>query len=520
MTTLVEGFAPDALALARFLAAEGETVRLAGPGSEPAAVRALRGAGVEIEPNADLDSDPGEADVAYLDVWTPEIAPRVARLRAQGTRISCLGDLLLERWPGTTIGITGTAGKTSTTSLVASILRAEGIDTAVSAGARAGNLWPTGDLLEALQRQDRDGQQVLLLELTSSHLAFMSHSPNIAAVVSFWPDHLELHGDLARYHAAKETIVRHQREGDAVVVNADDRSVEFASTRAGGVTEFSLRRSVDRGAYARSRPWRGSRRRVRRDAPRSGRPVGLRTRATSSRPSRSPPSPERARPRSSRESALSSALPWRAQPLGTHAGVAVVDDGMAATPMKTLATLSTYPDRSIVLIAGGLLDAGGGPVHATPEERALLERACDEIARVARLVVVFGDGGARLDPLLRRRRVETVVGGDLAEAAAVAVRHSDGAKAVVFSPLFPLSTRGQGSVRITGSPASAPTALTHPSFEGGGRRERPRKQANPPITAAGTQKGGDAAAWRSLPWEARWSRPPPPRPARVSRRSR
>ena len=63
---------------------------------------------------------------------------------------------------------------------------------------------------------------------------------------------------------------------------------------------------------------------------------------------------------------------------------------MAATPLKTTATLAAYPDRSLVLIAGGLDDAGGGLVHATPEEHALLERACDEIARVARTVVLFG----------------------------------------------------------------------------------------------------------------------------------
>ena len=58
-------------------------------------------------------------------------------------------------------------------------------------------------------------------------------SATIAAIVSFWPDHLELHGDLARYRAAKETIVRHQRPSDLAIVNADDASAGFAAaTRA------------------------------------------------------------------------------------------------------------------------------------------------------------------------------------------------------------------------------------------------------------------------------------------------
>ena len=71
------------------------------------------------------------------------VAPRATPPGAGGTAFSCLGDLLLERWHGPSIGITGTAGKTTTTALVAGILRAAGTDVAVGRGARAGNLWPT-----------------------------------------------------------------------------------------------------------------------------------------------------------------------------------------------------------------------------------------------------------------------------------------------------------------------------------------------------------------------------------------
>jgi UDP-N-acetylmuramoylalanine-D-glutamate ligase len=116
MDVLIEGFDPDAMVLARLLAREGHAVRLAGLAGEPAEAGALRELGIRVEPHTDLDADPGRVEIAYLDVWTPEIAPRVGRLRARGTRVSCLGDLLLERWRGPSIGITGTAGTTSTTS--------------------------------------------------------------------------------------------------------------------------------------------------------------------------------------------------------------------------------------------------------------------------------------------------------------------------------------------------------------------------------------------------------------------
>ena len=449
MTLLVEGFDRDAISLARLLAREGHTVRLASPADEPSEAEELRELGIHVEPHADLDTDPGPAEIAYLDVWTPEVAPRVAKLRAQGTRVSCPGDLLLERWPGPSIGITGTAGKTTTTSLTAEILRTAGIEIAVSRGARAGNLWPTGELLDRLRppgTTEFPSATLLLLELTSSHLAFMRSSPTLAAVISFWPDHLELHGDLGRYRAAKETIVRHQRPGDTVVVNADDASASFAAATPADLIEFSLAHPVAEGAYL--DPGRG----VVLADPTAETGLGP-IHAHAAHPGNVVAAAAIAAAAGASPAAIeqgirtAATLPWRAQPLpvqtqGTLAGIPVVDDGMAATPRKTQATLAAYPDHSIVLIAGGVNDAGGGRVHATPEEQTLLERACDEIARTARVVVLFGYGGARLAPLLRQRRVETLMAADLAEAVAVAAgRAADAAgaaAAVVFSPLFPL----------------------------------------------------------------------------------
>ncbi len=80
-------------------------------------------------------------------------------------------------------------------------------------------------------------------------------------------------------------------------------------------------------------------------------------------------------------------------------------------------------------------------MHATPEEQELLERACDEIARAARTVVVFGEGGARLAALLEQRQVDLRAADDLADAVAVAaaVQPSARVTAVVFSPMFPLA---------------------------------------------------------------------------------
>jgi UDP-N-acetylmuramoylalanine--D-glutamate ligase len=452
---LIEGFGLDAVALARLLACEGNAVRLASrePEPEPRVAGELRELGIEVRPRADLDADPGEAEIAYLDVWTPEVAPRVAKLRARGARVSCLGDLVLERWEGPSIGITGTAGKTTTTALVASILDQAGVDVAVSCGARAGNLWPTADLLERIGVESDGAGTTLLLELTSSHLAFMRESPTLAAVISFWPDHLELHGTLAGYLAAKAQIVRCQRPGDRVVVNADDGSAAFADATPAGVWELSLSRRVERGAFLDQE--RGV---VVTDGttetvlghigdsvahPANIVAAAAIATAAGADPWTIAPGLDRA-----------VLPPWRAAPAGMLGGVSVLDDGMAATPSKGAATLARYPAGSIVVIAGGLTDAGGGTVHSSPAETALLEQACDVVARVARVVVLFGEAGQRLAPLLARRQVEHVATSDLGAAVAAAATRSSGAAAVVFSPLFPVTLgdreRFAGLVRRSG----------------------------------------------------------------------
>jgi UDP-N-acetylmuramoylalanine--D-glutamate ligase len=266
----------------------------------------------------------------------------------------------------------------------------------------------------------------------------MSTSPAVAAVISFWPDHLELHGSLSGYRAAKETIVRHQGPDDAVIVNADEASAGFAASTPASRFELSLHHAVDHGAYLDSergvvvagRDGETALGHIEANAAHPANVVAAAAIATAAEVD----------PAAIAEGVAATTLPsWRGQEVGKLAGARVVDDGMAATPLKTAALLGRYPDRSVVLIAGGMNDAGGGVVHSMPEEAALLERACDEIARVALSCVVFGDAGRRLARHLRVRKVETIVTDDLDSAVQAAAQNASGAETVVFSPLFPVS---------------------------------------------------------------------------------
>jgi hypothetical protein len=108
---------------------------------------------------------------------------------------------------------------------------------------------------------------------------------------------------------------------------------------------------------------------------------------------------------------------------------------MAATPGKAAAVLEPWADSSVVLIAGGLVELGGLAVHASPEERAVLDAACTEAARAARAVILFGPAAARIEPLLAGVDIERA--GSLDEALEFARRRSSGAAAVVVAPMFP-----------------------------------------------------------------------------------
>jgi UDP-N-acetylmuramoylalanine--D-glutamate ligase len=406
---VVEGTAPDASKLARLLASEGAQVRIVMP--------------------AELDLDP-RADAAFLDVWTPEVAPRVRGLRATGALVTCLADLVLARARRRTIGITGTAGKTTATCFAVQLLRAAGVDVAAPEPGVSGNLWPDATLLRASTRDEQ-----VVLELTSSHLAFCGSSPRVAVVTSFWPDHIELHGSLESYRHAKEAIARGQRAGDLLVVPADGSCEGFVAASAGDVVRFSASNPVEQGAFVRAgrlvSRWREEERELGdlERLPVRGRLV------TSALAAVAAALAVDAAPEALADGLESLTLPpHRLVEVARCGGVPVLDDSMAGTPAKAAAALELYPDDSIVLVAGGELEGAAGRVHATNEEQELLAVACALARQKTRRTVLFGPAADALDALLPGAERA----GDLGEALERAVALADGAVAVLLAPMFPL----------------------------------------------------------------------------------
>lgn len=373
-----------------------------------------------------------------VDEWTPETSPEVRALRAAGVSVRCVADLVLERSPVPVLGVTGSAGKTTTATLAAALLRAAGLPVDTAEG-RAANLWPDERQLERVPGLTPPAWVVA--ELTSTHLCYMRRSPHVAVVTCLWPDHLELHGSLRAYREAKETIVRHQRSEDWVVLPADDDAViPFAALTPGRAVWFgerALRESnsplpgvfVEDGLVVAR--WEGEEHGV---ADAAALPVGGRM-ARNALAACAAALCAGVPPEALADGLAAATLPpHRLRRVGTFAGTPVFDDGMAATPAKTEAALEGFADASIVLIAGGEPAVGGLAVHDTPEERLLLERACALARRKARTVVLFGRAAPLLAPLLPGERAP-----GLDDAVALALDAASGAAAVLFSPMFPVS---------------------------------------------------------------------------------
>ncbi len=149
--------------------------------------------------------------------------------------------LFVERCPAPIIGITGSAGKTTTTALVAQIIRNAGYT--VWLGGNIGN-----PLIEDLPKIKPD--HLVVMELSSFQLELMRSSPQIAVVLNLTPNHLDRHGTLENYAAAKANIIRFQQPSDVSVLGLDDpgsRSME--PLVPGELLAFSRYEMVADGAF-------------------------------------------------------------------------------------------------------------------------------------------------------------------------------------------------------------------------------------------------------------------------------
>jgi UDP-N-acetylmuramoylalanine--D-glutamate ligase len=247
---LIIGAARQGLALTRYLSGRGAQVILNDRRSEielAAAKASLAGLPVEwvcgSHPLELLD----RADLVCLSGGVPLTMPLVVEAIRRGLPISNDTEIFLSKVNCPVIGITGSAGKTTTTTLVGRMAQA-----GVPAPRRAwvgGNIGlPLVEYLDEIQPDD-----LVILELSSFQLEQVTHSPHIAAVLNITPNHLDRHGSMEAYTAAKARILGFQHAGDIAVLNREDGgSWGLARNVHGSLVSFGLQRPNEEftGTYA------------------------------------------------------------------------------------------------------------------------------------------------------------------------------------------------------------------------------------------------------------------------------
>ena len=274
-----------------------------------------------------------------------------------------------------TLCVTGTKGKSTTSSLLAHLLRASGLRTAL-----AGNIGVP--LLELLDAQ-ADAWAVELSSYQTGDVAVSGARPQVAIVTNLHPEHLDWHGSEARYIADKLALVTEARPHIAVLNAADRRLAAlslpdseihwYGDARGWHLRDDALYRADALVMDTTSLPLPGWHNRSNLCAVLTAlEAFGLDAAALAA------------------HAATFQPLPNRLQPIGTRDGILYVNDSISTTPMATLAALALYRDRPVALLVGG-------------HDRGLPWDDFAEAMRTQapRAIVTMGQNGPRIHALLK-----------------------------------------------------------------------------------------------------------------------
>ena len=250
---LVLGAARQGLALARWLSLHGAKVTLSDMRSVDE-LRVARESMAEYPIQWALGGHPLElldsTDVLCLSGGIPLTLPIVAEALKRGIPLSNDSQVFMEVVPCKTVGITGSAGKTTTTTLVGEMARRayqNMEDRMQNAESPAFRLSPSvyvggniGDpLINYVDNMKAD--DIAILEFSSFQLDQMTISPNVAVILNITPNHLDRHGSMEAYTAAKARILEFQSKDDIAILGRDDEGAWSLWSRVKGkLLTFSL----------------------------------------------------------------------------------------------------------------------------------------------------------------------------------------------------------------------------------------------------------------------------------------
>ena len=354
---------------------------------------------------------------------TPGLRPDVPELEEAvrgGSVLTSEMEVLFEVCPCPIIAVTGSDGKTTTTTIIAELLKRSG--RVVHLGGNIGH--PL--LTEAGSMRSED---IAVLELSSFQLMTMTRSPHIAVMTNLAPNHLDVHKDMEEYIAAKKNIFTHQSSEDIAVFNADNKITRgFAEESPGAVRMFSRKEEPENGAFLR------------------GNTVFLRIGGTEQEimttdDIRLPGvhnienylaaiaavggmvSAETIR-EFSREFA---GVEHRIELVRTLRGVQYFNDSIASSPSRTIAGLHSFHEQ-VILIAGGY------------DKHIPFDVLGPEIVRHVKLLILCGATASKIraavenTPDYQRGRPEIIEETDFRKAVELASQHATDGDVVTLSP--------------------------------------------------------------------------------------
>ena len=167
----------------------------------------------------------------------------LTKARKMGIAVTSEMEVFFDLCPCTIFGVTGSDGKTTSTTLISEFLKTEG--RRVHLGGNIGRaLLP---IIETINEDD-----VAVVELSSFQLISMRKSPDISVVTNITPNHLDVHGTMEEYIDAKCNILRHQNAFSRTVLNYEnEETMKLADMVRGKLVNFSLKREIERGAFLR-----------------------------------------------------------------------------------------------------------------------------------------------------------------------------------------------------------------------------------------------------------------------------
>ena len=182
-----------------------------------------------------------EVDIIFRTPGMSFNLPELEAARKRGIAVTSEMEVFFDLCPATLFAVTGSDGKTTTTTLIAKMLEAEGKK--VFVGGNIGK-----PLLPEIENITAD--DFVVVELSSFQLISMRKSPDVAVVTNLAPNHLDVHKDMEEYIDAKKNIILHQNAFSRTVLNQDnDITVDFKKYVRGQSLSFSMEKPLKNGAW-------------------------------------------------------------------------------------------------------------------------------------------------------------------------------------------------------------------------------------------------------------------------------